>query len=140
MGWNFTETQLRRALHLRAMEWTNWPVFLSPLFVPVLLIWIDWWRVILGLVLVDLLWALVRFKVHNFTIANTAAMFVQLGQWPIALLGFGVLIYHRHFALSFLSLLWPLLHGFIRVPGQIGLAELNFAREIGYISDDNEVV
>lgn len=138
MGWNFTEVELKIALQLRAIEWTNWPAFLSPLFVPILLIWVDWWLVLLGLVLVEMLWCLVRYRVHNFAIANIASAFVQFGKWPVAILGFVVLIYHKHYAISFLSLLWPVLHGFIAIPGQVGLAELNFAREIGYIRNSEE--
>jgi len=90
------------------------------------------------LLLADVLWCLVRYKVHNFAIANAAALVVQLAQWPIAILGFGILIYHKHFALSLLSLLWPLLYGLICITGKIGVAELNFAREIGYI-DNSEI-
>src|SRR5438874_12445690 len=36
---HYSEPELQRWLHLRAIEWCAWPVFLSQPIVPLLLIW-----------------------------------------------------------------------------------------------------
>jgi hypothetical protein len=126
-------------LHLRAIEWTNWPTFLSPLFVPILLTIMLWWSVLIALVATELLWCLLRYRLHDLRTANSLAVWVSLGQWPIALVSFVVLLFERRFGVSVLALVWPLVHGFISIPGKIGVVEANFARELGYIGSEDVV-
>jgi len=136
---SFTDAEIRRSLHLRAIEWCNWPAFVSALFAPILLIWVDWWRVLLGVVFANCLWYFVRYHFHSFRIARAVAVVVMLCQWPVAAIGFGILIYHRHFVLSLVALLWPLFNGFIYLPGgKIGVFEYNFAKDIGYLVNEDE--
>ena len=43
---DLTGEESARFLHLRAVEWANWPSFLSMLYVPVLLIAVPWLAVL----------------------------------------------------------------------------------------------
>jgi hypothetical protein len=130
-----TEAELQKMITLRAIEWTNWPRWLSPLFVPIALIWIDWKEVILGQLVLDMAWLFVRYKFHSFKAADAGAMMVHIWKWPVAIIASVVLLWHRQYAISVLSLLWPILSGLFAIPGKRGLIELCFARDIGYVQD-----
>jgi hypothetical protein len=124
-------------LHLRAIEWSQWPVFLSLVLAPILFIWVEWWMVILGVFVANMLWALVRHRVHNLRLANTVAIIVMPGQWVVALVCAIVQSISHHWVLAAVSALWPFLGGLGHFPGaKIGLIEANFAMEIGLIDEN----
>ena len=129
---NWTEAEIRRMVWLRSVEWCNWPVFISALVVPVLLLWITWWKVLLGLFMINALWAIIRHHLHNLRIANFVAVIVTPGQWIVMIVCLVIQLSHKHWWLAILSAAWPFLHGFINFPGgKIGQIEYNFATEIG---------
>ncbi|MBI3669774.1 MAG: hypothetical protein HY237_08355 [Acidobacteria bacterium] len=135
-----SEPQLRRWLWLRAAEWTNWPSFVSQPIVPVLFIFFPWLYVLAGVFLVDLLWALVRYRYINVRAANYAAYFVVFTKWPAAIGSAILLFVHHSYFAGIVAIVWPLgLSGIIGIPGQIGRIELLFAKKIGYVNEDAEL-
>lgn len=138
MPTDFSESEFRRTAWLRAVEWISWPSFLSPLFVPILLIWFVWWKVLVSLFCANLVWTLIRYRVNNFGLSNLAAVAVQVCKWPVALTCFGVLIYHGRIGVSILSLLWPLLSGLFVIPGKVGLIESSWLQQINILFPNPE--
>lgn len=137
---SLTEAETRRWLWLRASEWTTWPSFVSQPVVPLMLVFYPWFYVLLGVVVLDVLWAGVRYRYINVPAAISAVYFVKFCKWPAAIgSAIYLFMYHRYLA-GILAIAWPLgLCGIIAVPGQIGKIELMFAEKIGYISQDSEI-
>jgi hypothetical protein len=127
-----TDEEIRRMLWLRAVEWSNWPAFVSGAVAPILLLWIPWWKVLLGVVAINTLWAAVRHRIHSLKIANLVAILVTPGQWVVTLICMLAQAVHRHWALAALSLCWPFLCGLISFPGgNLVLIQHSFASELG---------
>lgn len=132
------DSQLRQWLWLRATEWLNFPSFISQPIVPVLLIFFYWPWVLGGVFAADVLWAFVRYSYVNVRAASYAVNFVALSKWPFAIGSAVFLFVHHNTLAGVLAIAWPLLCGFIMVPGQIGKIEILFAKDIGYIGEVQE--
>jgi len=131
----FTEEETRRWLFLRASEWNNWPSFLSQPVVPVMFIFYKWFFVLAGVLLLDALWAAIRYRYVNVAAATFAVFFVKFAKWPAALGSAIYLFIHHSYLAGILAVAWPLgLCGVVGVPGKIGNVELLFARKIGYVN------
>lgn len=140
MDASWTDVEIKKLIWIRAIEWCNWPAFISGAAVPILLLWITWWKVLVGVIIINSLWATVRHSVHNLKIANIAALLVTPGQWPVMLICTVIQGVHRHWLLAILSAAWPFVHGLISFPGgKIGLIEYNFASELGITSTEETV-
>ncbi len=131
----FSNEEIRRWLHLRAIEWTGLPAFCTQPLVPVLFIFFDWWKVLLSLLLISFIWILVRYRIYNYTISNFFIFFVKL-KWFSAI---GVAVYfsiEKNYLIAVLALLWPFLSGIIGIPGQIGKVELMISKHVGYVDEN----
>lgn len=140
MSADFTEAELRRWLHLRAIEWANWPAYLSQPVVPILLIFFRWFYVLGSVVALAMFWALIRYSFVSPNLSKIGCLFVQYLKWPAAL-GSAIYLFfvpHRY-GVGVLALLWPLLAGFIPLPGQVGRIELMLAKSIGYVEKDAQL-
>ncbi|SRR6266478_1770803 len=131
-----TESEVQRWLTARSIEWTNWPAYLSQPIFPVLVVFYRWPYVAAGVVIVDILWAIIRYSFVSPSLSNIGCLFVVWLKWPA---GIGSAIYlftTRQYVAGTLAVLWPLfLAGFVCVPGQVGRVELALARRIGYVND-----
>jgi len=132
-GIEFTEPELRRWLRLRAIEWANWPAFISQPLLPVLLVFFSWPYPLAGLIAADVLWALVRYSWVSPRLASLAALAVAWLKWPSVVGSAMYLLAHRSYAAGVIAVLWPLLAGFVRVPAQLGKIELMLAKKVGYV-------
>ena len=88
--------------------------------VPVLLIFFPWYWIIGGLVLLNLLWSAVRCSFVSPELARLAVYFVFL-KWPATLISAIYLFVSGRYVLGIVALLWPLLSGFVGVPGKFKL-------------------
>src|SRR5437588_223240 len=105
---------------LRAAAWTNWPTFVSQPLVPILFTFYPWYSVIVGLFVLDVLWAGIRYKYVNVTAARAAVPFVMFGKWPAAI-GSAIYLYTQHrYLAAVIALAWPIVGGIVVVPGKIG--------------------
>jgi len=59
----YTPEEKERWIHLRALEWSAWPTFISQPTVPVLLIFFPWHIVLIGVLCADAVW---QFLQHSF--------------------------------------------------------------------------
>jgi hypothetical protein len=115
---SYSEADLHRWLHLRAIEWAGWPAFVSQPIIPVLLIFYPWAWVLLVLLCAELVWSFFGYSVVSVSLSSLSARFVIIFKWPGALVSSIVLFTQGRYALAAVSLLWPLLAGFI--PGPSG--------------------
>ena len=60
-------------------------------------------------------------------------------KWPAAISAAIYLFIKGNYISGVLALLWPLLAGFVCIPGKVGLIELAFAKKIGYVDQDAEL-
>ena len=129
---NLTASQLDRWVWLRAAEWMNFPSFVSQPVVPVLLVFIPWLYVLAGVLLLDFIWVLLRYRYIHLRLAVYAAQFVIFTKWPAAIGSAAFLFLHHSPIAGVLAIAWPVgLSGVVVVPGKIGRIESLFAQEIG---------
>lgn len=146
-----SEEELRRWLHLRAIEWNSWPSWLSAVGAPVLFIFFPWLYVVSGLLAAHLVWMQVRYRWVSPALATVAALVVTPLQWVAAIGCAGWLYWHNEYFAGTLALCWPLLAGIIPqylgptrpirqwLQGEIGRVELALAKRIGYVDQDAKV-
>jgi Sel1 repeat len=128
-----TEGEVRRWLWLRAVEWTGFPAFVSQPLVPIMFIFFPWYWVVAAVLVSGVLWALGRYSFVNVTIATIAGTFVIFAKWPCTLGAAIYLFLHHQPVAAVIAALWPLLSGFVSIPGKIGIIELAFAERIGTV-------
>jgi hypothetical protein len=143
----YGEGELQRWLHLRAIEWCAWPVFLSQPLVPLLLIVFPPVAVLLAVLAAEVLWRFVRYAFVSPRLASSGATFVIFLKWPCAI-GSAIYLFVQHrYAVAVLSILWPLVASVVSLPGTliaamfgrhtpVGVVELQLAKRIGYVSED----
>lgn len=135
----FTESELQRWLWLRAVEWANWPSFLSQPLAPILFIFFWLPYVLAGILVLDILWASIRYTYVNPQLANAGAILVAWLTWPAAIGAAIYLFIQVNYISGVLALLWPFLAGSVYIPAKIGLIELAFAKNVGYVDKDAEL-
>lgn len=133
-----TDDEVKRWLWLRAIEWNALPAFLSQPLAPVLFMFYPRYWVVCAVLLLALAWTLFRYLFVSVALAECACLFVVWLKWPAAI-GSGVyLLIHRQFVAGVIALAWPMLAGFVSFPGKVGVTELAFAKEIGFLPSDTQ--
>ncbi len=91
----------------RASEWANYPLFVSESFVPILFYFVkQWWAVIIGMYVINLLWIPFRYKFFSAK-ASEFAWKLNKFKWGI-ILGISILYFVKNMLLSgILTLIWP---------------------------------
>jgi hypothetical protein len=135
---------------LRAVEWIDWPLFLSQFVVPILLCFYPWQWVVGGLLVLVFIW-------RNFVASWWVSTIAGYGP-PLVLLKFitapssaFILWKQHHFWLAPVALLWPwigpLFVGFLLVipqavvealtpignQAQVGAVQQRFLKRLGFI-------
>lgn len=119
---------------LRSVEWGRWPIFLSQAVAPILLIILHWYFVVIGIILLNVLWAL--FFRYNFVSVNAAFLGSLLGllkwiTWPASAI---FLFWQGRFSESWIAAFWPILVFILGVipTTEIGRIQVKFMNELGY--------
>jgi len=136
---NWTETEIKKWLWLRSVEWAALPAYLSQPLAPIMFIFLPWYWVIATVLVLGVLWTAFRYFYVNVTIATIACFFVVWAKWPAAIGSAIYLFLHHQPGPALIALAWPLVGGFVGVPGKVGLIELAFAKKIGFVPQDNEL-
>src|SRR5216684_3827090 len=68
--------------HMRAVEWQVWPAFVAQPIVPILYLYYSWWKVLVGVIVLNLLWSAVRTHVISLPLAILGMLFVRL-KWAV---------------------------------------------------------
>jgi hypothetical protein len=121
-----TPEEFKRFLHLRAVEWANWPSFLSPLYLPVALIFLSWPVVLIGQVILGVIWCTMRYARPDIEAATRWAIRVQKFKWIVAVVGFLGLAVQRQPILACIALAWPLVSGVLFFGGEVGKIDQGF--------------
>jgi hypothetical protein len=143
----YSEPELQRWLHLRAIEWCAWPVFLSQPLVPALLVAFSPIPVLVAVVLAELLWRFVRYSFVSPRLASVGATFVVTAKWPLAIGATICLVLQHRYSVAVLAIVWPLVASLASVPATliaalfgrhtlVGAVELELAKRIGYVTQD----
>jgi hypothetical protein len=143
----YSEAELQRWLHVRAIEWCAWPVFLSQPLVPIVIIFYSPAAVLVAVVIADILWRFVRYPLASPRLASLGANFVILLKWPCTIAATIYLCIHQRYGLAFLAVVWPFVGSLASLPGtlfwsfasrptQVGAIELQLAKRIGYVHPD----
>jgi hypothetical protein len=143
----YSEPELQRWLHLRAIEWCAWPVFLSQPVVPLLLIIFRPVPVLIAVVAAEFLWRFVRYAFVSPRLVSAGATFVIFLKWPCAIGAAIYLAVQHRYTVAFLAFAWPLIASIASVPATlvaalfgrptlVGAVELQLAKRIGYVSPD----
>lgn len=123
---------------LRAVEWGRWPIFISQIFAPPMLLIFDWLTVIIIFVVLNILWSLfVRYKFVSINLAFMGVLVTKL-KWLICPL-FGYYFFSRNnILLTAIALFWPLLIFIIGAlpTTQIGVIQNMFMNKLGYTKND----
>jgi hypothetical protein len=136
-GW--TENEVARACHLRALEWAAWPAFVSQPIVPLLYLQYSWWAVLLAVLVATLLWEPFCTRIANMRIATFGVFFSRL-KWLTIPVACVVLVAKNHIALAILALGTPFIVGLLRAPFSLlriqspplGPIEIRFMTQLGY--------
>ena len=130
----YTNAEIERWIHLRAIEWSGWPTFISQPVLPVLLIFYPWHIVLVGLLCVDLVWQIIQHVFVSVQLSEISCFAVVWLKWPAALGSSIYLFLHGRYGIGILALLWPLCGSFVTAPLDILLGWLRLRRSLGSIS------
>jgi hypothetical protein len=89
-----SEQELQRRLHLRAIEWSAWPTFVSQPVIPVLFLFFPWTVIIVSLLVIDLFWCYFGYPIVSYRLARVGCLFVVC-KWP-ASLGSAIYLFTQH--------------------------------------------
>lgn len=136
----YTDDEMKRWLRLRAIEWGDFPAYLSQPIVPVLFIFYPSYFVVFGVVVLGLLWSLVRYSFVSVGLSRGACLTVVLLTWPAAIGSSIYLFIHHRPLVAVAALVWPLVATFTSIlPAKVGIIELALAERVEFASPDAEL-
>jgi hypothetical protein len=92
----------------RAVEWGRWPIFVSQIYAPILLLFLTWQALVIAVVLSNILWAIfIRYRYVSVGAASTAAVLTRL-KWVLCPIAATYLFVSGNIANSLFALFWPL--------------------------------
>jgi hypothetical protein len=134
-----TGEETKRWLLLRAVEWCNFPAFISQLVAPILFMLYPWYFVTFGIFALSILWCAVRYPLASASLAGAAVNPVFWLKWPVAIGSCLYLFFHQQRVAAVVAFAWPLLAAVAGAPAgfsaKIARVELAFARQVGLVSD-----
>jgi hypothetical protein len=135
--WNpaeHTDEENLRWSWLRAVEWGRWPIFVSQIYAPILLLFLPWPAVVIAVIISNILWALV-IRYHHVSVgaASMAAVLTRL-KWVICPITAIYLLASGNIGNSVFALLWPLVIFVIGIVPtvQVGKIQKMFMAQLGY--------
>ncbi len=136
MSWNSSEHSDQDNLtwsYLRAMEWGRWPIFLSQPIAPILILFFDWKHVVIGVVVANVLWALVRYQFVSVSLAYFGALVVKLKWLTIPSVALYLFLKGQRMSAA-ISLFWPIIIFIIGIlpTTQVGRIQKMFMKRLGY--------
>ena len=105
---SYTDEEMYAFIIQRSLEWVNWPLYISLSVVPVLLIYIPWWKLLIGVIVLNWIWRFVRCRYQSIGLAMLGALLIPL-RWPISIIMAIYFFITKSYFLSFLSVFWPIL-------------------------------
>jgi hypothetical protein len=131
---DLSEVELKRFVSLRAIEWANWPLFVSQPVIPIATIFLNWWWVIGGIYFVNILWSTIKYRSFSLPAAMAGVFFVRLRWITVGIAGLYFTVI-QNYSLAFLAVLWPILSGLIVFPGKLIRIRHLIAESMGHTSE-----
>jgi len=132
--WANRDDENLRFCWLRAVEWGNWPAFVSQPVVPIALLFWPWKSVVFTTAILNILWVLfIRYRIVIVPLAYWGALFVRL-KWIACPLAAFFLYRRGQTGVAVLALLWPvavMIFGPMLAP-KIGIIQEMFMQRLGY--------
>lgn len=127
--------------YARAVEWQVWPAFVAQPVVPILYLYFSWWKVLLSVIVLNLLWSTLRTHVVSLPLAVLGMLFARLKWVVIPILAF-LFAWSRRWGLCLLTLATPLVLLAIGevTPKPTGLEKRissYFMLQLGYVDRDD---
>jgi hypothetical protein len=127
--------------YLRAVEWQEWPAFVAQPIVPILYLYHPWWKILLSVIVLNLLWSTVRTHVISLPLAIVGMLFVRLKWVAIPIVAFLFARLHLWFG-CLLTLATPIVLPLVGeiTPKPIGLENQiskYFMLQLGYVNSDD---
>jgi len=135
----YTDAEVERWLHLRAIEWSGFPGYISQIIAPILFIFYPWWQVLMAVVAISLPWCIIRYWFVIPAFSDKICLLVVWFKWPVCIASAIYLFIHQQPVAAVVALLCPLFAGFLTPPGKHGIIYLQFAKSIGYVPPDGEI-
>lgn len=106
---SYTNEEQVRWSWLRALEWASWPLFMSQVVAPFLILYCPSWLVILWVIAVNIAWALlISQTVVVLSLAYWGALAVRL-KWIVSAISALVLFSRSRPVAGIVALLWPVI-------------------------------
>lgn len=130
----YTPEEVERWIHLRALEWSAWPTFISQPILPVLLIFFPWHIVLIGVLCADAVWQFLQHAFVSLFLSEISCLGVRWLMWPAAIGSSIFLFVHGRYGVATFALLWPLVASFVTGPFEVLMGWLGVRRSLGSIS------
>jgi len=92
---------------LRAIEWAEWPLFVTQPVIPILLALMPWWQLLVGILILSWVWPLVRTSFVSVSLLRIGVHFVRL-RWPVSIGMAAYLAVSGRYWLAVLAVFWPI--------------------------------
>ncbi len=137
--WNsaeHTDEENLRWSYLRAIEWGRWPIFVSQIYAPMLLLFLPWQAVVVAVVLSNIFWAIfIRYRHVSIGPASVGALLTRL-KWALCPIAAIYLLVSGNTVNALFALLWPFVIFVIGIipTVQVGKIQKMFMAQLGYES------
>jgi hypothetical protein len=121
---------------LRAIEWSSFPLFIAQPVAPISFLFISWKYVVIGVVLANIAWRIIRNRYVNIYISDIAVLFVKI-KWPISIITCLYSASQKEFVTASLCALWPIITLLLKItsmPSKLGDLQKLFMMKLGYIT------
>jgi hypothetical protein len=139
--WNPSEYSDEENLQLswlRAIEWGNWPLFITQPIAPILIVFFEWWKIAIIITICNYLWSLLRYKYVSVFLADLGSLFIHL-KWPASISVAIYFIIQKNYHSAIFSGLWPIITLILLIFAprtQIGKLQNIIMKKIGYERKD----
>lgn len=100
---------------LRALEWSQWPLFVLQPVAPLALVYMptEWIWLVIALFALSWLWVAVRSQFVSLPLAQFAIVFVRV-RWFTAIAAGAYLAFLHHYEAAGLAAIWPVVTGVLQ--------------------------
>jgi hypothetical protein len=127
----------------RAVEWDDWPMWISLPIAPILFTFVSWVPVTVAVLVCNVFWWPIKLRWINLKLAELVGLLCRLLKWPISIACAAYLLLHAERGQAIVALLWPLVILVLKIPvesvmamfgwlPQVGRLQKLFMRRLGY--------
>jgi hypothetical protein len=115
----------------RAVEWDDWPMWISLLIAPILLTFLSWLPVITAVLFCNIIWWPIKNRWINVKLAGLVGLLCRLFKWPISIACAAYLLFRSEKGQAIVALLWPILIVLARTPVEVVMSLFGWPPQVG---------